>query len=55
MEIMIDFIKKHFHGRIYRKPRDIDEFVEDIGYYFLMVNRKSIHEYEKRDYIRHGN
>jgi hypothetical protein len=34
MEIMKDFIKKYFQGRIYRNPRDIDEFIEDISYYF---------------------
>jgi hypothetical protein len=31
----MDFIKKQFQRRIYRKSRDIDEFIEDVGYYFL--------------------
>jgi hypothetical protein len=35
MEIIYVFIKKHFQGRFYRKPRDIDEFIEDVAEYML--------------------
>jgi hypothetical protein len=34
MEIMYNFLKDHFQGRIYRKSRDIEEFMEDIMEYF---------------------
>jgi hypothetical protein len=34
MEIMCDFIKKHFQGRFYRKSRNVEEFIEDVSEYF---------------------
>jgi acetyl-CoA carboxylase beta subunit len=40
MEIMHDFSKKHFQGRFYRKPRDIEEFNEDVMEYMLNVQTK---------------
>jgi hypothetical protein len=51
MDIMYDFIKKHFQGRFYRNPRNIEEFVEDIGYYFLNEQtRKYTQAWETRLY-----
>jgi hypothetical protein len=51
MEIIMDFIKKQFQGRIYRKSRNIDEFIEDIDYYFLHGQTKRyIQAWEKRLY-----
>jgi hypothetical protein len=51
MEIMMDFIKKHFQERIYRKPKNIDEFIEDICYYFLHdQTKKYTQAWEKRIY-----
>jgi hypothetical protein len=53
MEIMMDFLKKHVQGRIDRKPRDVDELIEDIGYYFYKDRRKDILSYLKPGYTRH--
>jgi hypothetical protein len=51
MEIMNDFIKKHFQGRFYRKRRNRDEFIEDISYYFLNgQTKKYIQAWETRLY-----
>jgi hypothetical protein len=43
MEIMMNFIRKHFQGRIYRKPMDIDEFIEDIYYYFFTWSNEKVY------------
>jgi hypothetical protein len=51
MEIMYDFIKKHFQGRFYRKSRDVNEFIEDIAEYMLNgQTKKCIQEWEDRLY-----
>jgi hypothetical protein len=50
---MMEFLKKHIQGRIFRKPRNVDEFIEDIGYYFRKAKRKNTLSYLKQDYIRH--
>jgi hypothetical protein len=42
MEIMMGFLKKHIQGRIFRKLRNVNEFIEDIGYYFLQGQTKNI-------------
>jgi hypothetical protein len=34
MVIMYEFMKEHFQGRIYRKPRDLEEFMGNIMIYF---------------------
>jgi hypothetical protein len=34
MVIMYNFMDEHFQGRLYRKPRDIEEFAEDLMIYF---------------------
>jgi hypothetical protein len=49
MKIMYDFLKKHFQGRIDRKPRDIDEFCEDVLYYFTKrQTRRYDQDWEER-------
>jgi hypothetical protein len=51
MEIMCDFIKKHFQGRFYRKPRDVNEFIEDIAESMLNgQTKKYTQEWEDRLY-----
>jgi hypothetical protein len=34
MNFMYNFLKENIQGRIYRKPKDIEEFFEDICHYF---------------------
>jgi hypothetical protein len=34
MDLMYECLKKQFQGRIYRKPRDIEEFMDDMLIYF---------------------
>jgi hypothetical protein len=51
MKITKDFIKKHFQGRIYRKPRDMDEFIEYLSYYSLHGQpKKYTQAWERRLY-----
>jgi hypothetical protein len=49
MEIMYNFLKENMQGRIYRKPKDIEEFYEDIMYYFKnQQTRRYDQKWEKR-------
>jgi hypothetical protein len=51
MRIMYDFLKKHFLGRIYRKPMNLEEFFEDMLYYFKeQQTRRYVQDWEERLY-----